>query len=96
MQKENIHQIIENYFSNKPVKRVLLFGSFSRDEENNNSDIDLILNLEHPIGLFALGRYFADLENLTLRNIDIARENSITHEFLNTIKDDLKIVYKNL
>ncbi len=94
MQKESIYQIIENYFSNKPVKRVLLFGSFSRDEETNNSDIDLILNLEHPIGLFALGRYIADLENLTHRKIDIATENSITPEFLNTIKDDLKIVYE--
>jgi len=94
MRKQKIYQIIEDYFSNKPVKRVLLFGSFSRDEENNNSDIDLILNLDHPIGLFAIGRYIADLEKLTNRKIDIGTQNSLTPEFLNTIKDDLKIVYE--
>ncbi len=94
MRKQKIYQIIEDYFSNKPVKRVLLFGSFSRNEENNNSDIDLILNLDHPIGLFAIGRYIADLEKLTNRKIDIGTQNSLTPEFLNTIKDDLKIVYE--
>ncbi len=93
MQKEDIYKLIENYFTDKPVKKVLLFGSFSRGEDNSNSDIDLILNLEHPVGLFAIGRYISDLESLTNLKVDIATENSISPEFLNTIKDDLKIVY---
>lgn len=93
MQKESIYKIIENYFTDKPVKKVLLFGSFSKGTQNNSSDIDLILNLESPIGLFAIGKYMADLEVLTNHRVDIATQNSITPEFLQLIKDDLKIIY---
>ena len=93
MQKEIIYKIIAGYFINTPVKKVLLFGSFSRDEQRNDSDIDLILNLEKPVGLFAIGKYIADLEDLTKCKIDIATQNSLTPEFLDIIKDDLKVVY---
>ena len=93
MQKEVIYKIISRYFMNTPVNKVSLFGSFSRDEENNDSDIDLILNLDKPIGLFTLGKYIADLEDLTKCKIDIATQNSLSQEFFESIENDLKVVY---
>lgn len=95
MKKEKIFEIITTYFSNKPVKKVILFGSFSRDEEKATSDIDMIINLEHPVGLFTLGKYISDLEKLTKRKIDISTQNSITPEFLHSIRNDLKVVYES-
>lgn len=84
---------IQKYFADKPVKKVFVFGSFSRNEDNSSSDIDLIIHPAHPVGLFALGKYVADLEEITKRKIDIATQNSITPDFLTLIQKDLKEVY---
>jgi predicted nucleotidyltransferase len=40
-----------------------------------------------------LGKYVADLEEITSRKIDIATQNSITPEFFSLIKKDMKEVY---
>jgi uncharacterized protein len=88
-----IYKQLQTYFADKPVKTVFVFGSFARNEDNNFSDIDLIINPSHPVGLFALGKYVADLEEITHYKIDIATENSITPEFMSIIKSDLKLVY---
>ncbi len=91
--KNIIYKQLQNYFADKPVKKVFVFGSFARDKDNSSSDIDLIINPSHPVGLFALGKYVADLEEITSRKIDIATQNSITPEFLALIQKDLKEVY---
>ncbi|MGZ5283735.1 MAG: nucleotidyltransferase family protein, partial [Bacteroidia bacterium] len=31
---------IKNFFRNKPVEKAYIFGSFARDEANENSDLD--------------------------------------------------------
>ena len=91
--KNIVYKQIQKYFADKPVKKVFVFGSFSRDEDKDSSDIDLIINPTHPVGLFALGKYISDLEEITKRKIDIATQNSITPEFLALIQKDLKEVY---
>lgn len=91
--KNIIYKQLQKYFADKPVKKVFVFGSFARNEDQDSSDIDLIISLSHPVGLFALGNYVADLEDITKRKIDIATQNSITPEFLALIQKDLKEVY---
>ena len=88
-----IYKQLQKYFADKPVKKIFVFGSFARNEDKDTSDIDLIISLSHPVGLFALGNYVADLEEITNRKIDIATQNSITPEFLAIIQKDLKEVY---
>lgn len=34
------------FFSDKPVKRVYLFGSYARGEADENSDVDLLVELD--------------------------------------------------
>ena len=91
--KNIVYKQLQQYFADKPVEKIFVFGSFSRNEEKDSSDIDLIITLSHPVGLFTLGKYIADLEDITKRKIDIATQNSITPEFLNLIQKDLKEVY---
>lgn len=88
-----IYKQLQSYFADKPVKKVFVFGSFARNEDKDSSDIDLIISLSHPVGLFVLGKYVADLEEITNRKIDIATQNSITPDFLKLIQKDLKEVY---
>jgi predicted nucleotidyltransferase len=58
------------------VKNIALFGSFADGTSTDNSDIDIIIELEHPIGW-----KFFTLESLlqkTLnRKIDLVTKNAI-------------------
>jgi hypothetical protein len=93
MNKKETYAAIKNYFSDKPVKKVFAFGSFVREEATLSSDIDLIIIPEYPVGLFILGKYIADLEDITKRKIDLATQNSLTPEFQKLIQNDLTEVY---
>ena len=46
-------QIIE-YFKTQPVVKVWLFGSFARGDENEMSDVDLLIQFDHVTE----GRFF--------------------------------------
>ena len=48
--------IIKGYFSSQPVIKAYLFGSYSRAEASENSDIDILVELDYSqkirLGLF--------------------------------------------
>jgi len=43
---EQIKQTVSDYFKDKPVKRVYLFGSYARGDADENSDVDLLVDLD--------------------------------------------------
>lgn len=47
-------ELVKSYFNDKPVDEVYLFGSYSRNQQNENSDIDLLISLSdnNNINLF--------------------------------------------
>ena len=53
----NNRLILQQFFAGKPVKKAYLFGSYARNEAEKDSDIDLLVELDHsqPIGM----RFFA-------------------------------------
>ncbi len=52
------------------VKRIGIFGSFARGESGEASDVDLIVEFEHPIG-FRFVELVEYLENLLGREVDV-------------------------
>ena len=66
------------------VKEKGLFGSFSDDSYNEDSDIDLLVVLEKPIGwkFFSLELY---LEQIFGRKIDLVTKNALKDQ----IKEDI-------
>ncbi|MBI5478191.1 MAG: nucleotidyltransferase family protein [Deltaproteobacteria bacterium] len=59
------------------VRRLDLFGSFARDEAGPSSDIDLLVEFDHPVGLFALVRLQQWLERLLGRHVDVATSGAL-------------------
>lgn len=59
------------------VKALFLFGSVARDEATPESDIDLLVEFDHPVGLFARLKLQAYLEELLGRSIDLGTPNSL-------------------
>ena len=66
------------------VKRIGLFGSFADNNADQNSDIDLLVELEKPIGwkFFSLEIY---LEKVFGRKIDLVTENALKQQIKNDI-----------
>ncbi|MEJ7683817.1 MAG: nucleotidyltransferase domain-containing protein [Segetibacter sp.] len=89
-----VYKVIEQYFLDKPVKKVQVFGSFARNEANEKSGIDLIITMDYPIGLLKLAGYKIDLEDILHKKVDFATEPSISADFREIIQRDLKTVYE--
>jgi predicted nucleotidyltransferase len=66
------------------VKEIGIFGSFSEESHNEESDIDILVELERPIGwkYFSLELY---LEKIFNRKIDLVTKNALKTQ----IKDQI-------
>lgn len=92
--KEKVYQTISNYFKTKNVKKVFVFGSFAKNEEREDSDIDLMIELSQSVGLMKLIGYKQDLEDILHRKVDLLTPASISNRILPLIQKDLQLIYE--
>ncbi len=90
--KKKAYRIIRDYFKDKPVKRIQVFGSFARGDQKEGSDIDILLEMEHPVGLMALSGYIIELEDLTELKVDLG--TTISKYARPYIEKELETVYE--
>ncbi|MGM0377347.1 MAG: nucleotidyltransferase family protein [Bacteroidota bacterium] len=71
------------------VKNIGLFGSFSDDTYSEESDIDLLVELEKPIGwkFFTMELY---LEKMLGRKIDLVTQNALKEQLREDILNKVK------
>lgn len=77
----------ENY----SVKEIGLFGSYASDTATTDSDIDLLVELDKPIGwkFFSLEIY---LEQIFERKIDLVTKNALRERIKEDILSQVKYV----
>ena len=85
---------IGNYFRDKPVLKAYLFGSCARDEADDKSDIDILVELDYakPIGLEFVQMQL-DLQDLLNRQVDLLSEKAISKYIQPYIEQDRVLVY---
>lgn len=95
MGKLAIIDILRQYFINQPVLKAWLFGSFSRGEETQNSDVDILVSLDKskPIGLKFFGM-LSDLEELLGRKVDLVSEGTLLPFAQESVERDKILVYE--
>jgi predicted nucleotidyltransferase len=73
------------------VKEIGLFGSFSEGDFSEDSDIDILVELEKPIGwdFFSLEIY---LEQIFKRKIDLVTKNSLKEQIKENILNQVTYV----
>ena len=71
--RENIYLLKKKYM----VKDIGLFGSYSRDTQTEESDIDLLVNFLEPIDFFELFELEEFLSNLLGAKVEIITPNAI-------------------
>ena len=66
MATQEITQMIADYFKTQPVLKAWLFGSYSRGERREDSDVDILIQVDRsqPVGLFKLSGMHLDLQDL--------------------------------
>lgn len=76
-------------------KRIGLFGSVARNEENASSDIDILYSFDSPISLFIKFRLLEELHKELHKEIDLVSEKAIHPELKEYIFKDLKVIYES-
>jgi predicted nucleotidyltransferase len=93
LNKDNVLSYLEEFKEKNRKKyhivKLGLFGSFTRDEMNEDSDIDIVVELEKP-KMFDLIGIKQDLEEAFARSVDIVRIRKNMNRFLkNRIDKDV-------
>jgi predicted nucleotidyltransferase len=94
MDISQIKSIVTSYFSNLPVSKVYLFGSYARGKANAASDIDILICPDKTLSLFTIGGYKSDLEKMTGKSVDVIPENSLDPLVKPYVQNDLMVVYE--
>lgn len=71
------------------VKSLCLFGSVARDEATQNSDVDLLVELERPAGLFKLSKVEHYLEESLGCAVDLGTKSALREHCRPTVIKDL-------
>lgn len=59
------------------VSKLALFGSFARGEENAQSDVDILVAFDRPIGLFRFVELETKLSEMLNRRVDLVTEDAL-------------------
>ncbi|MEM6319492.1 MAG: nucleotidyltransferase domain-containing protein [Bacteroidota bacterium] len=96
LEKKQFIRKINAYFENKPVEKAWLFGSFARNQESLDSDIDVLVRFSKPnkIDLFDYIGIRQDLEDLTGRQVDLVEEGHESEKIKPFIHADKKLIYE--
>ena len=89
---KNQLSIISDFFSKQPVLKAYLFGSYSRGLSQENSDVDLLVELDYtqPIGLEFIQMQL-DLQQLLSKKIDLVSARGLS-KHIKPILDKEKIL----
>ena len=95
MNKVLLHNI-QLCLSHAPVQKAWLFGSFARNEEIAESDIDILVEFISgtKISLFDYGAIVYDLEQTTGRKIDLVQESMLKSFARKSVEHDKVLIYE--
>jgi predicted nucleotidyltransferase len=62
------------------IHSLSIFGSVARDQAHKNSDIDILVDFEKPVGLFEYARLKMYLEDVLGREVDLVTPEALRKE----------------
>ncbi|MBI5220766.1 MAG: nucleotidyltransferase family protein [Candidatus Liptonbacteria bacterium] len=73
MDLANITEIVTPILRRYGVKRAAVFGSAARGEAGADSDVDLLIELDEPLGLLKLAQLNYVLEDALQKKVDLVK-----------------------
>ena len=92
---ENEKIILRAFFSRKPIRRAYLFGSYARQEGVLESDLDILVELDHrkPIGM-KFFTYQSELEALLNKKVDLVSSDGVSRHIRPFVDKDKILIYE--
>ncbi len=86
---------LKDFFSTQPVEKAWPFGSYSRGEETEESDIDILVEFVKgiPLGL----KYFRmvnELQQICRKKIDLVEEGMLDSRVSEYVNNDHVLIYE--
>ena len=87
---------LSEYLSSQPIEMAWIFGSYSRSQEEKNSDIDLIVKFSPTaqITLFQYLHLITELEKLTGKKSDLVEEGQLKTVAVESADKDKILIYE--
>jgi len=82
------------FLSSQPVRKAFLFGSYSRQDENSDSDIDILVDLEKSVDLFQFISIKLNLEKLLNKKVDLISSNGLSPRIQPYIDNEKILIYE--
>lgn len=92
---QKINNIIISTLKEFYPVRIGIFGSFAREENTTESDMDILVKFKNGITLLQLIKLENDLSKKLGIKVDLVTEGAITNKKIKkSIHKDLKIIFK--
>lgn len=76
LHREQIRSLAKNYEKRK-IRNLRVFGSVVHGNDTEKSDIDIVIDTDDDIGLFAVGGLQYELESILGKPVDLIMSDSI-------------------
>jgi len=93
----SIIEIIRTYFMTQPIVKAWIFGSFSRGEQRQDSDVDILVQYDRqsgPVGLFKVISIQQRLQQLLGRKIDLVEDGTLMPFAADSANHDKILIYE--
>lgn len=87
---------IQEYFSEQPIEKAWIFGSYSRNENTKNSDVDILVKYtdNQIISLFTISRIMVNLSKLLNRKVDLVEDGQLMDFAAESVNRDKILIYE--
>ncbi len=92
--KQKLFSDIVEFLKNNGATKVAVFGSYVRDEETPESDIDVLVDFNNGIGLLDLIRIERELGEYIGRKVDLVMDGTFNPVIQKYVNKDLYVLYK--
>jgi len=89
-------KMISTYLSNQPVERAWIYGSYSRGEETDESDIDLLVVFDEKanVSLLRHAKMIVDLEKILNKRVDMVTDGNLLPFAQKSANKDKILIYE--
>ena len=81
----------DRLFKQYPLANMAIFGSFARNEQREDSDVDILVEFNAPVGIEFID-LADDLERILNRKVDLVSKQGVKPNYLAVIQNQLSYV----
>ncbi len=93
---QSLIPVIRDVFKSQPIERAYLFGSCSRGEETENSDVDILVKYtdNNGLSLLDISRLIVLLSSKLNRRVDLVEEGYLKPFAVDSVNRDKIKIYE--